>query len=608
MKKLNKLLALALAVILTLSLCTGVFADDPTPVDGHEYQAFQIFTGTQNDDSTDASLGDIEWGNGVNKNTFLAALVADAEGKFDGIFEDCETAKEVAEAIAEAEWADKSAPANAFAELAYANKATGADVVAGDTLDAGYYLIVDITTSESGDENFVNNLALLQLTKKGTLDIECKVDVPEVVKNIVDDGDKVKANTAEIGDTITYEFTGTMPSDIANYDTYYYVFHDTLSNGLTFDPSTVKVTVNGIDATKYFYADATGGDGDDTEITIGIEDILELQNVMTEPEDDETAPTAVYGAITAGTTVVVTYDAVLNENAVVGTSGTTNDVYLQYSNNPNDDGEGSNTPPSDNPNEPEPVYPTGNTPKDTVVTFTTKIELTKVDGTDSTKTLTGAKFSISGKSSKVNIINSEMYVKVASGENPTGDVYYRLKNGTYTTTEPVAEDDPATTDKNEKNIEAYDSTDKYQKVTKVTTKNVDEDFTAEGWVGANGVITFTGLGEGTYTITELVAPSGYNLLTEDITIVVASNAADLENITADSKITWTASNGGAGDAAKSYTVDNAGTVKLDVENNKGSTLPETGGIGTTIFYVIGGILLVGAAVLLITKKRMGVEA
>ena len=47
------------------------------------------------------------------------------------------------------------------------------------------------------------------------------------------------------------------------------------------------------------------------------------------------------------------------------------------------------------------------------------------------------------------------------------------------------------------------------------------------------------------------------------------------------------------------------TMMFDIENKSGATLPETGGIGTTLFYVIGGLLVVGAGVLLVTKKRMG---
>ena len=60
-----------------------------------------------------------------------------------------------------------------------------------------------------------------------------------------------------------------------------------------------------------------------------------------------------------------------------------------------------------------------------------------------------------------------------------------------------------------------------------------------------------------------------------------------------------------GDATESATGDRGkGTVSMNVENSKGSTLPTTGGMGTTIFYVVGSILVLGAAILLITKKRM----
>ncbi len=55
---------------------------------------------------------------------------------------------------------------------------------------------------------------------------------------------------------------------------------------------------------------------------------------------------------------------------------------------------------------------------------------------------------------------------------------------------------------------------------------------------------------------------------------------------------------GTGDAT-------TGIAEINIANNKGSTLPETGGIGTTIFYIVGSLLVVGAAVLLITKRRTG---
>ena len=59
----------------------------------------------------------------------------------------------------------------------------------------------------------------------------------------------------------------------------------------------------------------------------------------------------------------------------------------------------------------------------------------------------------------------------------------------------------------------------------------------------------------------------------------------------------------SGDITLSGTVE-SGILSADIKNAKGATLPSTGGIGTTIFYVVGGALVVGAGVTLITKKRM----
>lgn len=115
--------------------------------------------------------------------------------------------------------------------------------------------------------------------------------------------------------------------------------------------------------------------------------------------------------------------------------------------------------------------------------------------------------------------------------------------------------------------------------------------------------TFNGLDDGDYVLTETVTPATYNTI-EPIRFTV----------TADHKITW---NGEARDAiltslsgnVTSGTADfmpdkTEGSLTTDVVNQSGATLPGTGGIGTTIFYVIGGLLMAVAAVLLITKKRM----
>ena len=131
----------------------------------------------------------------------------------------------------------------------------------------------------------------------------------------------------------------------------------------------------------------------------------------------------------------------------------------------------------------------------------------------------------------------------------------------------------------------------------VTTRQ----FTA--YVDDNGLLNLAGLPAGTYTISEIKAPNGYNLLTDPITIVIewAQPSAD----STDMKCVWTVKKDG--EALSSEDVNGKALYKFTVENQKGSLLPSTGGIGTTIFYVIGGILVIGAGILLVTKKRMSVR-
>ena len=163
-----------------------------------------------------------------------------------------------------------------------------------------------------------------------------------------------------------------------------------------------------------------------------------------------------------------------------------------------------------------------------------------------------------------------------------------LKNGSYTTEAPTAETE-----------DNYDSDTKYQLIEEVTSTSKTEPIVTEGYVNSNGILTFTGLAAGTYTITELVAPNGYNLLTTPITVDIS---AEYNTTATPVTCTWSATVNGS-DA----TVDENGIIKFDVENKQGSQLPTTGGIGTTIFYVVGGLLVVVAGVLLIARKRASTE-
>lgn len=104
----------------------------------------------------------------------------------------------------------------------------------------------------------------------------------------------------------------------------------------------------------------------------------------------------------------------------------------------------------------------------------------------------------------------------------------------------------------------------------------------------NGVASFKGLVPGTYYLQEIKAPDGYNTLDKPVKVEITATYDDNGNITTNA----------TQNEQKHYQVTST------ITNNKGTVLPSTGGIGTTIFYVVGGLLMVGAAILLITKKRM----
>lgn len=98
----------------------------------------------------------------------------------------------------------------------------------------------------------------------------------------------------------------------------------------------------------------------------------------------------------------------------------------------------------------------------------------------------------------------------------------------------------------------------------------------------NGACSFDGVADETYFLREIAAPDGYNMLTKDVNVVV--NGANVSNTDSSSL-----------------------TVKAEVANQSGTELPSTGGMGTKMFYVFGSILVLGALVLLVVRRRMRTE-
>lgn len=523
----KRLASLLLVAVMAMALTIPALAAS------HTYEIYQIFTG----DVSGKTLSNVKWGK--NGTGTKGESVAD------------DVLKALAD-VADRTDAEKLAVIKNYVKLdSTAFRTVPKDVtdvnaeISVDEIPAGYYLIKDKDNTQNGEGGFYT-LYVVKVTN-GTLTFKPKGDVPTSEKKILKGENKVDANSASIGDTVNYEITGTMPSNIDAYQTYYYQFTDTLSKGLTYADGSLNVAINGVtvSADKYELNVSTYDKDKGTTITITINDLKSIEGVT----------------INDKTEVVVTYSATLNENAVIAGEGNPNDVKLTYSNDPNHKGDGANSP-------------KGETPKDEVVTYTTELTITKTDGKD---ILPGAEFTLSGEGMNIVLVTEEVFT-----QDNTNGAYYKLKDGTYTKEEPTE----ATRDKYE------NTTVKYAKEVKITPKgNVATKTDVVGTVSPEtGKLTFTGLGAGDYTITETKTPAGYNTIAP-IDFTISFDAATKKFTTNNDTITVGADN----------------KLAATIVNKAGVQLPETGGIGTTIFYTLGAVLVVGAGVLLVTKKRMDTE-
>lgn len=564
MKNAKRFFALLMAIVMVMALAVNVSADENTiitvPNDGHTYEVYQIFTAELTEKEGAIVLTNIKWGkNGTGtEDEYVPKTVLDELAAK----KDSTSNQEKLDVI-----------------LKYVNLTNPIDTLSGTKLETvvapGYYLIKDKDGSVT--DNDVYTTYIVEVVDSVT--ITRKATVPQVTKKIIDGVDnpntqekenELTVNEAAIGEDVSYEIVGTLPSNVEDFKEYFYRFTDTLSKGLTYNADAV-VKVNGVDVTDFFYINAgTYNETTGTTITIAIQDLLALEKLTT----------PAVGNITKDTTVVIIYTAKVNENAAIDTANP-NEVKLEYSNNPSESGDGTPDTPPEDPPQPNPNAPTGVTPPSEVETFVTEIHINKVD--DNGKALAGAKFKITGESLKTVLIYTNTFTESENGE------YWKLKDGTYTKKAPVLEDDPNTQDKDEKTDDAYDSTNiKYTVTVDETTMEDAETVGAEMVVGQDGKLTFSGLAAGTYTIEETDTPDGYNSI-PDITLVVVFDAESKE-------FTYNWTGGAVGD-----------TNTVTVINLPGSTLPETGGMGTTLIYAAGGILFVAAVVLLVTKKRMASE-
>ena len=548
MKSMKKLVTLLLSLVMLCALALPAMAEGDGnysitingAVAGHTYTAYQVFKGVyykgdrQVEESEAEYLSDVTWGDDVDGSAILDELKTNETLKDK--FKAADSAEKVAYVLQT--MTNKSAELDEFARVVGHNlkKDTNPSSVIVETndntktakiekLDAGYYFVKDTGNINNGE------IATKFLVKVvGDAKVTVKAQAPTFEKKIVKaDDSTVNGTSVNVGDPVKFRLTAKVP-DMASFDKYTFTMHDTLSEGLTFNEKSVTVTVNGTQivnnagtSDKYTLTYPTAKGSKDT-FTIAFSE-TQLKNLVN--HTGGTGEEKDFGA-----TIVVEYTATLNKKALTK-DVETNKAYLEYTNDPSGNGEGTKTPEA------------------TVYVYDFDLTVDKFDGTNQT------------------------------GENP--DTSKKLKDAKFVLYRKV------TTDGKEK-VEYYYWNETDKKVDCVDNVNKASVVTTND----KGAATFNGLAAGTYYLKETKAPDGYNTQKEDAKVEIKAVYNTDGTLKADA------------DGCK-LKQDAEGKHYYQVEsiaNKAGAVLPSTGGIGTTIFYVLGSILVLGAAVLLIVKKRM----
>lgn len=473
MKHVKRIANLALALVLVLALSAGVFAADEkgsitidNAVMGQSYTIYRILEleSYNTADKAYSYKSTAAWSEFVNgsdvKDVYLKVnelgYVTWVEGADEAAF---------------AKLVQQYAAAHAEKVGNQGTQEAKSTTVKFENLELGYYLV----------DSTLGTLCSLNTTQPDVT-IKEKNGAPTNEKTVEEDstGAYGKVNDADIGQTVNFKSTITAQAGAENY-----VFHDTMSDGLTYG-SVTGITLNGnaVEASSYTVKTSGLTDGCTFEIR------FEQSFCNTLKADDK---------------IVISYTATVNENAVIGNAGNPNESRLEYGQS----GKTTTTPPS------------------TTTTYTWELKVFKytMNG-ENEKALDGAVFALS---------------KSADGANPIalvseGNTVYR-----------VAKEGESNT------------------VTEITTDTT-------------GKFTIKGLDSDAYYLTEKTAPAGYNTLKEPVEVVINDKGE--------------------------VTYNKTSTGEVKVLNQTGAELPSTGGMGTTVFYVLGSALVLGAAVVLVTRKRM----
>lgn len=584
MKRLNKLLAILLAVTMMMSLAVVVQAVGTasititSAVEGETYSAWKIF------DATDDGNGHYSYSISTEGNFWSAINSAydSGSGALANFITLTATTDPTVYTVQFKDYVDYATPGyNSDAEYKQAfldlltsivetaiTTAPGISATASDVADANG--VAEMTDLDAGYYYISTTVGTIVMLDTTNIEIYDKNLEPTTEKTVYDDSTYTSTtddtdSDAEIGDTVYFQTVIDNIYGVSNlvlYDsmdagldysqidsvTLCLSDSDTTGTALTLGTGTGTYAVNtadvyfvvDVDATTFttdgtLYTYDAGNTPQYTQVTTGTYDPTETYYLL-----GDFSMTFDYSDVTGLTRtafIVVKYSATVNENAVIydvenQTGSNDNDTRVSYGNN-------------------------SWSLMSTTNTYVYSLNVYKYTGTlsDSPEVLSGASFIIL---------------------DSTGNNYAKfiLENGVYRFDEWVAYS-------GDDNLEANSDPTYYTLITDST-----------------GILNISGLdAETTYQIHETAAPAGYNKLASDVSFVIAGS---------DNQTTTQGYVSVNGEDPNTTTISGISVAQtaVPIQNNSGSEMPETGGIGTTIFYVVGGILVVGAVVLLITKKRL----
>ena len=559
MKNFKKLASMTAALMIAATMVAGTgMVASAAPATSYKisvsantestFTIYQLLTGTVGEDSD---------GNKIIGNAQAGAQLA--AGK---------TVEDVLEAVENATQDSDLSALVGNTPLAVIGKGNDAEKTG---LAAGYYLVVE----DNGKNQTANILKVVDkdvniVTKLGALTFQKKLkDTNDTAGTITDWQDGADW---DVGDQVPFQLKATLPENVSEYEGYFLKFTDNIAAGFYVNEvSDIKDLTVKIGGKTISANDVTGGNTgyditvSENKFTIVFPDIKHVASKFrVDPNNAE---------------VVVEYKAVLGEDSVTsesfgtaadkvnyGEEGNENTAFATYSNNPEfdmypgvdltDDDDTNDTPDDtdENDDDTKPKKPNdgGDDDQPNEENPSTKDDEDN-DNNDSTGSTTLDKVKVFTYKTVIN--------KVDENEDPLEGAEFTLYKDVDGT--PV-------------------------EITRVVVSG-----------DKNDVFSFYGLDDGDYTLSETKTPDGYNTIADiDFTISATHDEDDADDPElTDLTATGLATDPIAGDVA-------TGVIESNIINEKGSVLPETGGIGTKIFYGVGGSMAGLAAVALIAKKRM----